>query len=103
MTTVSANQVYPSPGPTLELPKYEDIRDCMQCDRPANREHVAVEDCRARSQCITLVYCEHCEVIFEALWKIMWRSWELDFFITHTGYELAKYRRRIKELTCIAN
>ena len=100
---VARDNPAPIPKGTLpDLPVFDPFPPCPECDRPSNREHFAIEDCRRVGQAITHLFCAHCDVGLLTLWFWKYGRWHLDFTLRCDGDKVPAFLKRLEELTCVA-
>lgn len=90
------------PVPHVRLLSYEAVKECPQCGGVCHRKNVAVEDFRAKGFCITLTFCDHCDMGSEILWDMHPTGWQVDSRAEHRGAKLLIFRKRLEALQCVA-
>lgn len=84
----------------IELPGYDGLKTCRRCRGICHREHVHVEDCRVRGQCIAHVYCDHCAIAWESLLEVKALQWEHVHTLVYFGAKLGAYLKCLENMTC---
>ncbi len=67
-----------------------DIQPCKKCGRSCNREHFAQQP-STRARLITYLYCEDCNMGWEAIWQVLDRGFPV--FLFDVEYSSANQRK----------